>query len=253
MPCRKVQRVSLAGWSRAVQMVVIGRRHMRGDTSAEDTLEGPRRFPVLVRYAHEPDSDVSIELDVVVARILVFEETNNSMVVVNDRIAHKHPQRTVADSGVVHQVERAVPGEILHLVAVIVDFIHIHVCGLKIDELVCKHPDFGQSIKMTIVNAVTPIRAVVRMRIEVAGVDASHVVLEDFRVVIIENRWFERVCVPNRRSCCFEESRPGDEQIGVKCEALLLMWLAGANYYIEGVVEREPDRSQFFSHIVECN
>lgn len=108
---------------------------MTDQSFTKDILEGFRQFQTLALYGHVLDSDVSIEFEVIFARIFA-KPTGPSAV--DDRVA--------AASGFVHQVERATPGELAHLGIVIVDCIHYQVCGLDVNKLIGEDPHFGQSI-----------------------------------------------------------------------------------------------------------
>lgn len=158
------------------------------------------------------------------AGIPAVKQTALVIFLVDDQVAHERSQWTVAGCAVVHQVERIDPDQIAHLGTVIVNPIHDQVCGLEIDELLCKQPHLEQGIQVIRIWAIGLIVAFVGIRIEFVEVDTVNVIVKDVRiivVIVIQNRRLQGIAFPCRGPCSLEELKPRNEPIGVEFESSL--------------------------------
>jgi hypothetical protein len=208
-----MRRELLATFLTIMLMPATGRQIPNG--SYNDALVGILTGELLL-HATEFDRHVVEELGG--QFIGIVEETR--YVLTEDHDAEERSQRATFGSRAVRQLEAADVAKLDQGGTKLDDLIHDKIRGLRVEKFIGEYPHLDQGVYVSVVEAM----AFVRKRIEVARVDASHVILKDFRVVVVvENCRFERIWVPSRRSCCFEEPRSSDEHIGMKCEALLLL------------------------------
>lgn len=140
--------------------------------------------------------------------------------VVDDEVAQDRPEGVAESSGAVCQIHLIVARERLRLKGICEYPINHHVCGLEIDQCV------GQDIELDQGGQVvsSQVDAEVFPSIEcskVAEINAAHVVLKDFRLLVLEIGWLGVVFVPCIRPCCSEELGSRDEDGVVDRVALL--------------------------------
>ena len=212
----KMQRTSLARQHSLLTIMLMPTTERQArNGSSNDAVDDPITVGLLL---HANEFDGHVEEEVGGQFIGIVEDTPH--VFTEDHGAEERSQRATFGSRAVRQLEAADVGKPDQGGTKIDDFIHDKIRGLRVEKFVGEYPHLDQGVHVSVVET----KALVRIRIEVAKVDTSHVILKDFRVVVVvENCRFERIWVPSRTSCCFEEPRPSGEHIGMNCEALLIL------------------------------
>jgi hypothetical protein len=152
-------------------------------------------------------------------------------------VTHNCSQRTATGSGVVCQCNIAGARYLIHLIGMRHQSVHDHVCSLEVAKFVCKHVQSNQTAELLYLRFFSA-----RQKVGAAGIYAAQIAGEDLWVVFVEGCRSLRL-VPCRRSRCSEELGPRDKEVGVQCEAFLLL-PGGANQDVKGVFHVESGGSQ---------
>jgi hypothetical protein len=205
------------------------------DALSKCISDGHFRDPFRALDTQVSNSDVLEEVAINLAQLLINEVLSTCFV--NEVVTEQCSQRAAAGGRAVCQVDFVNTGEPEHLIRIGDDSVDDHVCCHEVAQLVGKHICLDQRLETGLFR--------VRQEIGIAEIDAAHVVRKHFWVVIgvVKGRRFQRVFVPRGRSGCCEELGPGNKEVVVECEALLLLPCA-TNKAVEGLLHVLPGESQ---------